>query len=624
MEEPEVGQRSGVTFKKLVVAAVVVTVLAGAAFLVERNATQGAVGPRYATAPVTRGDVTIAVSATGPVDTFVSSPLSFKNAGRIVQIPVQAGDRVKAGQVLATEEDGDPRAAVDQAEAVLAQAQARYASVQAGPRSEQVAQAQAALDTAETKLTQLKSPSPSDVQAAQTAVDQANSTLTSAQAKLDATKAPYTQADFTAQQAAVDTAATNLKAAQVKLTQVKAGSLPADVAAQQTAVDAASTTLIAAQDRLENWKNGETTIANGTSDSQVLQAVRAAEDGYNAAVAKLAQMMAGPLPADLQAAITAVDSAQATYSSATAKLAQMKGGPLATDVTQAQGAVDTAKTNLAAAQAKLNQLQNPTDNDVQLAQDAVTQAQQALALAKAPYTAQDIKAANAGVDQAQAGLEVARANLNAATLRAPFDGTVASVNASVGQWVTAGSGSATGNTSGSGATGVIQLMDLDRLKVVAQVNEADMARVTSGNHVDFTVNAFPGQTFSGAVTAIQPQGVSVQNVVLYNVTIAVDPTATRLLPGMTANVSIDAAQRKDVLVVPAAAISFAGSQVSGRASGAASAASQAASATVLVYADGRATPTVIQTGLSDGRNTEVLSGLALGQSVVTGKLQSSQ
>src|SRR5450756_3173959 len=120
-------------------------------------------------------------------------------------------------------------------------------------------------------------------------------------------------------------------------------------------------------------------------------AVDNAKSSLASATVKLNQLMAGSLPATVQAAVTAVDNAKSSLASATVKLNQMKQGPLATDVTQAQSAVDTATTNLTAAQTKLNQLQHPTDNDIQLAQDAVTQTQQALALAQAPYTAQDVQ-----------------------------------------------------------------------------------------------------------------------------------------------------------------------------------------------------------------------------------------
>jgi hypothetical protein len=205
-------------------------------------------------------------------------------------------------------------------------------------------------------------------------------------------------------------------------------------------------------------------------------------------------------------------------------------------------------------------------------------------------------------------------------------GTVASVGAAPGQWVSGGTGA-------SIPSGLIQLADLDHLVVVAQVNEADMARLAVGNPASFTVSAFPGQTFTGRVSEVQPQGTSVQNVVLYGVTIAVDasPTgaAARLLPGMTASATVEVDRRQNVVVVPSAAITFAQSQgvtapgvttaaVPTVAANSASNPGQGTPAAVLVQANGQTIPRAIRLGLSDGRLIEVVAGLQPGESVVVG------
>ncbi|MCL4533897.1 MAG: efflux RND transporter periplasmic adaptor subunit [Bacteroidetes bacterium] len=496
---------------------------------------------------------------------------------------VGVGDQVKAGDTIAVLQQDTLKLAVQQAQANLASAQAKLQTVLAGGRPENVASAQAALDMAQTKLNQLQNPSPSDIQAAQTAVDQATATLTSAQAKLAAVRVPFTQADFAAQQAAVDQASANLKSAQANLDQVNSGSLPADIAAQQTAVDAASTALIAAQDKLENWKNGQTTSANGTSNSEVVQAVQAAQDGYNAAVAKLNQLMGGALPNAVQAAVTAVDNAKASLNSATARLNQMKQGPLATDITQAQSTVDTAKTNLTAAQAKLNQLQHPTDNDIQLAKDAVTQSQQALSLAQAPYTAQDVETARAAVQQAQAGVDTANVQLSQATIVAPFDGVITAKLLSAGALV-------------SPSTPIVTLNGSD-LDIPVGFPESQLASLQPGLGASITVGAYPAETFTGKVAGIYPAADPKTHTFVAKV--VPDNSGGKLRAGMFANVVISGEPQNGALLVPLTAIL----QVNGKDS-------------VFVVVDGKAELRPVISGAITGQNIQIVSGVKAGEQVV--------
>jgi HlyD family secretion protein len=150
------------------------------------------------------------------------------------------------------------------------------------------------------------------------------------------------------------------------------------------------------------------------------------------------------------------------------------------------------------------------------------------------------------------------------------------------------------------------LVDLDQLQIQAQVNESDIAGVRPGNAVTFTVSALSGTTFSGHVVSVEPLGGQSQNVVTYTVICSVDRSDTPLLPGMTASVTLVTDSRTDVTLVPATALQYAQSQGS-------------PAGNVLVMANGVPSPRQIQTGLSDGRMTEVIAGLHLGEIVVTGE-----
>jgi HlyD family secretion protein len=98
--------------------------------------------------------------------------------------------------------------------------------------------------------------------------------------------------------------------------------------------------------------------------------------------------------------------------------------------------------------------------------------------------------------------------------------------------------------------------DLSRMQVNASIDEADVGRVRAGEDVTFHVDAYPNDTFTGRVDQVRLQPITVQNVVTYNTLIAVDNPGGRLMPGMTATVSVIVQRRDNVLRLPAAALRF--------------------------------------------------------------------
>jgi multidrug efflux pump subunit AcrA (membrane-fusion protein) len=229
------------------------------------------------------------------------------------------------------------------------------------------------------------------------------------------------------------------------------------------------------------------------------------------------------------------------------------------------------------------------------------------------------------------------ANQSEAVLTAPHAGTVTAINGAVG------ASSGIGNSS----THFIQIVDTSSLQIVAAVNEADVGKVAVGNNVQFTINAYGNQQFSGTVSAIAPQGQTVSNVVTYPVTITVDMNsikAVNVLPSMTANVSITTQSRTNVLLIPASAVNFAQTEASQGLvpqSQVATALTQArqkltdlqntGSAAqdnpspdfVLVPQNGQLVAVPVVLGLSDGTVYEVLSGLAEGQTIATSSASNS-
>lgn len=130
----------------------VTALLAGGAIYAYRLRTQASATPSYTTIPVTRGEIAVGVSATGPVSTAASIPLTFKNSGLLTQVLVKPDDTVKAGQALAQEDTSDLQHALDQAKATLAQQQAAFQELLAGATPQQLAVSQQAISTAESNL----------------------------------------------------------------------------------------------------------------------------------------------------------------------------------------------------------------------------------------------------------------------------------------------------------------------------------------------------------------------------------------------------------------------------------------------------------------------------------------
>lgn len=141
----------------------------------------------------------------------------------------------------------------------------------------------------------------------------------------------------------------------------------------------------------------------------------------------------------------------------------------------------------------------------------------------------------------------AKTNLGYATITAPIDGVVLSKEVEEGQTV------ASAMTT---PTLFIIAQDLTDMRVIANVDEADIGQVAVGQRVTFTVDAFPDDVFEGAVTQVRQEATTESNVVTYEVVISARNDDLKLKPGLTANVTIFTQERDNVLCVPAKALKF--------------------------------------------------------------------
>jgi HlyD family secretion protein len=151
------------------------------------------------------------------------------------------------------------------------------------------------------------------------------------------------------------------------------------------------------------------------------------------------------------------------------------------------------------------------------------------------------------VAQSRESVQRAQTNLGYATITSPIDGVVLSKSVEEGQTVAASFNTPELFTIAQ---------DLTNMRVIADIDEADIGGVKEGQRVAFTVDAFPEDTFEGNVTQVRQQATTESNVVTYEVVISAPNVDLKLKPGLTANVTIFTLEKNDVLTVPAKALRF--------------------------------------------------------------------
>ena len=244
-----------------------------------------------------------------------------------------------------------------------------------------------------------------------------------------------------------------------------------------------------------------TTVEVGTQVSGTVQALLADFNDQVTAGQVIARIDTSLLSADVASARATLSVRQAEQSQADQDLARIQG-------LHAQGAVSQQEL-----------------------EDAGTQAVVAKAQAQA----------------ARVALDRASRNLGYATITSPVDGTVIERDVDVGQTVNAGM---------TAPKLFLIAGDLARMQILASVDESDIGRIHEAQEVDFTVQAFPRDTFHGTVRQVRLQSAINENVVTYTVVVDVDNSDGRLLPGMTATVDFVVGSASQVLCAPNAALRF--------------------------------------------------------------------
>ncbi len=303
--------------------------------------------------------------------------------------------------------------------------------------------------------------------------------------------------------------------------------------------------------------NAQNTVTVGTQVSGTISQINV---DYNSVV-RQGEVLARLDPSTLQAQLA---QAQAQLAQAQDE-AQAQGDAAISDragISSASATIVRDQSALALSQNALQRDQNLLSQGyvaratVQSDQDAVVAAQSALATAQSQSSQAAAAAAGGGASTSAAQEAVAadeaivqqdQLNLQRSVITSPVNGTVIARDVSVGQTVAASLQTPTLFTIAQ---------DLTKMEVDIAVGEPDIGAVRQGEAVNFTVLAYPNETFNGIVTQVRVNPTTVNNVVTYTVITKVGNVAHKLLPGMTATATIDVATAANALVVPLQALQF--------------------------------------------------------------------
>ncbi len=541
-------------FKTIIIIIIIITAI-GAIFWHFQTSKKS---PEYTTFKVTKGTLTQSIDATGKVESAESINLNFKTTGRIASILVKVGDKVTAGQTLATLESKALQSRIDDARAKLAQAQADYQKLLAGASAE-------------------------EIKIAENTVSQKKQDLTAAKNNLTRLKSLRDTELLNLKEAAITTLKNEIIIAQGAMDEID--NTLNDQDAKDTlsiknsgALVEAKNNQIIANDAVNQSKEKINLINSRSLDSEVLAAL----DNLKETLSLVATTLSNTL-----------DVLAATITSS--QLSEAELDALKSNIKTQQTKINTAQTNIQTAKSNWTNKISYYKDQVAAAEDAIKQAEKALqiaeselALKKTPPRQFEIDAAQAKINQAQASLNLAYANLADTIITAPIKGVITKKNYEKGEQTTLN-------------TPVLEMIGESNLQIEVNIPESDIAKVKTGQKVEITLDAFgDDKKFAGTVTFIDPAETVVEGVVYYKTKIQINEPQTQIKPGMTANLTIYTNKKDGVLIIPLRAIKSKGDKKY-----------------VEVLENGTLTQRIITTGLQGNQGVEVTSGLKEGEEVVT-------
>lgn len=593
----------------------------------------------YTTAKIERGTITQTVSETGTVKASSEIDLSFLNQGRLQKKNIKIGDKVKTGDILAELDYTALIIKKYESQANYDAALQKLNKLKAGATYSEIAVQQAMVDQARIAFNAATNEYAKIVDTVNENISQAEKNLSDLQLS--------SAADITAYEQAVNSAETTLSNTKTTY-QTSINNYKDTALVTVEAKNAIANTALDTIDRTINDEDADDLI--GVKSPQTLSSTKSAYTSAKnlGAIAASALSNAKTTPSEdsvkkaldsslsylnetfsaLQFCFNALENSVTSSSFTQTELDTFKTNistqktNVSTAISSVQGAkqslndailayttnVNSATESLTTAKASLNDaLKNAQnalasakatgDQQKTTAESAVNRAKEAWNLAQtqlenllSPANKFDIGLAEAQARQAQAALDQTNRDIDNSIIKAPIDGIVTKVDFEIGEQIPAGKA-------------VVSILGENDFEIEVLISEADIAKMSVEDKAEITLDAFGDDVkFYGKVVFIEPAETIIQDVIYYKVTVSFDPARQSPKSGMTANVVITTAEKKDTLIIPSRAI------IDKNGDG----------KVTRVLIDNKIDERSISLGLSgDDGKTEVLTGVEEGEDVVT-------
>ena len=451
-------------WKIIIIAGVVL--LVGAAVAVglivftDGDGKDSADAPEVKTAMVERGDIAVAIDATGTIKPLNIVKVSSKASGKILELKVDAGDYVEKDEIIAIIETTYVQISLEQAEADLRSSEARLQQaeldiqLQREQSAVQIRQATESLAEAQQRLVQLKE---------QIRLEK----IANARGVLDAENS-------------------------LKIAQIRYSLLTSD------------------EVREENRQRAKNSLDQEEANLELVTA----EHKRNKKLYEKELIS----QAALESSQAQLKSAEARHRSAVENLKLVEKPATEAELALGQADIRKAEFNLEVAKERV-EAEATRDMDIELQKQRIIQAEESLKLTKSnekqiERRERDLETARSSVKRSETQLELRQIEYNDTIIKAPISGTVLEKLVEEGQVITSRLSSI---ASEEGQT-LVTMADLDTVYVVTEVDETDIGKVEIGQPVTITVEAYPDTPFQGEVLKIAPQGQAIQNVTTFEVT----------------------------------------------------------------------------------------------------------
>ena len=567
------------------------------------------------TVKVTRGTVQSSVSASGNLSAVATANENFVTGGTLTTVHASVGEKVSAGQVLATIDSLQQNATLQAAQSSLAvakltltsaqktgatlqrslvNARSNLAADQSGGTAVQKYQNQSSLDTAQQQLTNDQTQLTSDQ--ALLATDESN--LATAQSTLSSDEALGCPA------AAASSGSSGPSTGPVTASANSAPSVGTDTATNIATTSAVLNATVNPNGAITTYyfqygtstafglTTSSSSISAGSASSQVSAVVTGLSPGTTYLFRVVATNKTGTTEGEGVTVTTPSTSCSAD--SQTVSTDQSKISSDQVQISKDQSAITVQGLSVQIAQSNLAASPSVILSD----RSTITQDQSSIAQNKVSIV-QD----HESIAQDQVALYQDEKSLQDTQLVALISGTVTAVNGTVGETVGGGGSSTTSGSSTSVTTGsssaLVTIQGLGSLQVVASFAEADAIKIAVHQTATISISSLTNTEVKGVVTAVAPTSTVTNNVVTYPVTIALIEPPALLKDGMTAQVSVIVQTASNVLLLPSAAITTTGNL-----------------STVKVLVKGVQKVTAVTLGLVGSSYTQISSGVSEGETVV--------